>query len=626
VHDPHSGGREGDLLSGSDALDPAAAGSAPEDVSSSALSDHILHFEEEAAPEVSGDGTPEVAQVRILARTLSKAAKAIQLYPLENPMCRKFAADLFLQLSRTFQLMDHVRLSIGKNKLFFGGEVVLEEEWRDDSVSKRLFWSGVREITFHVGVTREECKHFLLLFRASAQQGEQGLDDLVTLLWEGKFEHLTYIAIDDILDLENENDPIPEEFGHDFMNFVDLDMHNIDEEDEAAERRAQEMAETIRAQINQDSVDLFGIPEKDWKALQAELEREESPEILGDVVQMLGETLRHETEELAFVELVQIMTGALIGLVGEGRLDEGAEIVTMLVDLETENGDLTPPMITALEAGLASAWDDTRCEVLVRHLDAGKKATLEGARAFVASLPETSLGALCNVLGGLQNPLARRWFLDALANKAQGNVLPFLPFLRDPRPELVMDVAEIVGRSGSERAVGPLRELLRHPDVRVRRKGLQGLSHVSGARAVDLLSEALFDKDPRIRMEAARSLGVVGRRAVPILLTVVEQPDFGSRPLAEKRVFFEALGYAGGQEVLPVVVGALKRRSFLRRGQTDELKACALEALGWIGGPEARRLLGEHVKDRSVLVRTAAQSGLRRIAGGNRDTLRKEAA
>jgi hypothetical protein len=592
----------------------------------SALSDHILNLEEETSPDVAGDAPPELAQVSVLARTMSKAAKAIQLYPLENPMCRKFAADLFLQLGRTFQLMDQVRLSVGKNKLFFGGEVVLEEEWRDDSITKRLFWSGVREITFHVGVTREECRNFLLLFRASAQQAEQGLDDLVTLLWEGKFEHLTYIAIDDILDLENENDPIPEEFGQDFMNFVDLDMHNVDEEDAEADRRAQEMADSIRSQITKDSFELFGISEKDWKALRAELEREESPEILGDVVQMLGETLRHETEEQAFVELVQIMTGTLLGLMGEGRLQEAAEIVTMLVDLEKDNPALTPPMITAVDAGMAAVWDETRCEVMIRHLDVGKKATLEGAAPFVAALPDASLGALCHVLGGLQNPLARRWFLDALGRKAQGNVLPFFPFLRDHRPELVMDVADILGRSGSERAVGPLRELLRHENVRVRRNGLRGLSRVAGARAVDLLAEALFDRDPRIRMEAARNLGMVGLRAVPILITVAEQPDFDARPLAEKRVVYEALGYAGGEEVFPFVERALKRRKFLRRGQTDELRACALEALGWIGGPEARRLLGEHAKDRSVLVRTAAQSGLRRIAGGNRDTLLKEAA
>jgi hypothetical protein len=72
---------------------------------------------------------------------------------------------------------------------------------------------------------------------------------------------------------------------------------------------------------------------------------------------------------------------------------------------------------------------------------------------------------------------------------------------------------------------------------------------------------------------------------------------------------------------------ALHRKTLFKRGAADELRACACEALGWIGGKAAQRLLTEHLNDRSTLVRTAAQSGLRRIqAGGPRDAFLKEAA
>jgi len=127
-------------------------------------------------------------------------------------------------------------------------------------------------------------------------------------------------------------------------------------------------------------------------------------------------------------------------------------------------------------------------------------------------------------------------------------------------------------------------------------------------------------------MDAARCLGMVGRDALVVLLTAIEVEGFEKRPLTEKRAFYEALGYAGGKELLPVMIKTLKRRSLFRRAQNDELRACACEGLGWIGGPEARQLLSEHVKDRSVLVRTAAQSGLRRIARGQQEPLVREAA
>ena len=107
----------------------------------------------------------------------------------------------------------------------------------------------------------------------------------------------------------------------------------------------------------------------------------------------------------------------------------------------------------------------------------------------------------------------------------------------------------------------------------------------------------------------------IGRTAVPALLTLIQAEEFDGRPLPEKRAFFEALGTAGREEVLPLVKQALARKSLLKRGSSEELRACACEALGHIGGREAEMLLHKAMDDRSPLVRTAAQSALRHPAG-----------
>jgi HEAT repeat protein len=112
-----------------------------------------------------------------------------------------------------------------------------------------------------------------------------------------------------------------------------------------------------------------------------------------------------------------------------------------------------------------------------------------------------------------------------------------------------------------------------------------------------------------------------------VLLAVIDGPDFDQRELAEKRTFYEALGFAGKAEVLPLIRQALGRKGFLRRGNAEEIRACACEALGWMGGPEAKVLLSEAAADRSPLVRTAAQSALRRIlTQANTEFTIKEAA
>lgn len=600
---------------------PGPPPSAPVD---SALTDNVLHADE-PEPEPDENETPETALVRKLTHSLAKAVKATQLYPLENPMCRKFADELMNRINETFKAMDVIRLSVGKTKLFFGGASVLEQAGGDESVPGRLFWAGVREISFHVGLSGQEALDFLAVFRASDRKVAEGEGDIVTLLWEGRFEHITYIAIDDILDLESETDPIPDEFGSEYMNYVDLEMHDLDNEEEI-DHKASEMAEQIRAKMNQEDPNLFGITADERESLLREMQEEDGPRMLTDMVRIIGETLFLETDETSFMDLVQVLSGALLALVGEGRLAEAAEVIRMLRDLRRDGEHMTAAQLTVLDAGLVSCFDPTRRESLIRHLDGGKRGCLDSLESFVAALPNDTLDAMIDVLGNLQTPLARKRMIDALSVRARENVPAFVAYLKDPRTALVRNVAAILGATGNDQALHALKGLLKHPDFHVRREGLSALSRLGSGHAMDLLGEALFDRDPRIRMAAARYLGMSGRQAIPVLITVIEAEDFDRRPLPEKRAFYEALGYAGGADMLPLLKRALHRKSLLHRGRATEIRACACEALGWVGGTEARQLLSEALHDGSVLVRTAAQSGLRRIASGKQEPLVKEAA
>jgi HEAT repeat protein len=592
------------------------------------LSDRIQNLDEPQIPAgdpVRAEDTPEVAQARRLAGALAKAVKASQLYPADNPMCRKFAEEFQARLAETFQFLDVVRLSVGKTKLFFAGEAVLEQPGREESVPGRLFWSGVREIAFHVGLTAAEAVAFLGIFRTMAVEENPEQSDVVTLLWDARFEHLTYLAIDDILNLNDESDPIPEEFGLEFMNYVDLEMDDIEEEE--VDRQASDMADQIRRKINDKDASLFGVSPEERAALAAEIQEEESPRMLGDIVRMIGETLLLETEETSFGELAQVLSGTLVALIGEGRLAEAREVVRMLGEVRAGASDPTPAMRASIEQGIAAAYDRPRREILVRHLDAGRRSVLEALDGFVRALPNEAVEALCDILGNLQTVPARRRLTAALSLRANEDIRPFLPFLRDQRSELVCLVARILGDTRNDRVVDPLTGLLRHRDSNVRREALEALSKLDSGRAVDAMFQAVFDSDPRIRIAAARNLGQVGRSAVPALLAFVQAEDFGQRPPLEKRAFYEALGYAGGEDVLPIMKEALQRKGLLRRGQAEELRACACEALGHIGGAEAEKLLQAAARDRSVLVRTAAQSGLRRLAGGDgKDELGREAA
>ncbi|HET9232728.1 MAG TPA: HEAT repeat domain-containing protein, partial [Candidatus Eisenbacteria bacterium] len=521
------------------------------------ISDRIQDLDDEnatldTASEPSEHDSPELAGVRKLTVALAKAVKASQLYPIDNPMCRKFAEEFLARLGDVFQLTDTVRLSVGKTKLFYSGDVVLEQPGREESVPGRLFWAGVREITFHVGLTNDEATRLLGIFRATSTEEGAELSDVVTLLWDAKFDHVTYIAIDDILDLNDETDPIPAEFGHEFMNYVDLEMHDL-EEDEVVERKANDMAEQIRKKFNDEDAALFGVTPEERAQLVAEIQDEESPRMLVDIVRMLGEAVLLEKNEAAFVDLVQVLSGSLVALIGEGRIAEAREVLQMLIEVRDASQDTTPGMRLALDQGIAAAYDRPRRELLARQLDGGRRGVLEALDAFVRTLPNEAIEALCDVLGNLETVPAKRRLTAALSLRANVDIRPFLPFLRDQRTELVSLVARILGDTKNDRAVEPLTGLLKHRDPNVRREALEALTKLASGRAMDAMFHALSDPDARIRIAAARNLGQIGRTAVPALLNLIQAEEFDGRPLPEKRAFYEALGTAGREEVLPLI-------------------------------------------------------------------------
>jgi HEAT repeat protein len=263
----------------------------------------------------------------------------------------------------------------------------------------------------------------------------------------------------------------------------------------------------------------------------------------------------------------------------------------------------------------------------VASLESGYVVEAKALEPYLAVIPEDALVPLFSMIGELENERARRMLIEAISERARANPDPFIPFLNDSRPDMVLSALRILGGTQSPQLLGPLKGLLRHRDVRVRREALTAVSQVGGGRAGDVLVEALVDPDKRIRIAAARSLALVGRFAIPILVGVIQHKDFDQRDLTEKRAFYEALGYAGGKTVFPLMEDALTRKSLFKRQQSDEIRACACEALGWIGGQEARALLEKHLKEKSPLVRTAAQSAIRRLdTGTDRQEFLKEAA
>ena len=568
---------------------------------------------EEAPLDENPNDSPEIRQVRKLASSLAKAVKATRLYPMDNPINRKFARELVTQFDETFSMLSEIRLTIGKTKFFFRGQEVLDQPGREDSVPGRFFWDGIREITFRDGLRPQEIIDFLGLCRRNHETADDGEDDLVTLFWEQQFEHITYINVDDILDLDNPDDPVPEEFGTAYMNFVDMEMHNLEDDDENPLGLASELAREIQKKMMEEETDLFSVAGGERDKLLAEFALEDSNKILEDILYILQETMFLDTNEVSFRETVAVITGAMSGLLTDGRLVVAGGLLRILNDMMEQKPDMTPAMHQSLEEALAIGFEEKSCAALVEHLNTNLPDVVAALDDFLGLLPESATGALCQVLSEVTHPAARKRMVEALSRRARAGVDYFIPYLKDPRPEMVRDVALILGETKSDKAIRPLRELMRHPDVNVRCVALEGLCRLGPAKAGDVLMNALQDRNQNVRLTAVKSLGEAGRVAVPALMQIIADRDFKERDLAEKKAFFRALATAGGEQALPVFKEFISQKSLFKRQQVEELRACACEALGWVGGRHAHELLEELAMDKSKMVRLAANAAIHRL-------------
>lgn len=133
-----------------------------------------------------------------LIQGLVKTIKSYRIYALNNPILKKFVAEVHRK--SIFYLRKHgsFRISIDEFKFIFDGEVIYENENMSESLPFLMHRHGLRELWFENGLTDKELTDFLRTFR-SYELVKDSHEDLVTLLWDKEFPHIHFWATDDFL-------------------------------------------------------------------------------------------------------------------------------------------------------------------------------------------------------------------------------------------------------------------------------------------------------------------------------------------------------------------------------------------------------------------------------------------
>jgi len=572
------------------------------------VSDEIASFEGEEVDEV-------FLHARDLMNIFVKTIKAFRIFPPENPSLVGFRELLFRKFQFFLKRYRVFSFKIGEYEFSFNNRVMYENKDLKGSLAFFLYKDGLREFRFLEGLEEWEIQGFLDIIKRGDRVNKQE-DDLVTMIWERDFVHISYQATDEYL--EDTAVIIPENIEQFRKNLIFEPLaHQIDP-DYLDEETGEEVNyyEAMNRAASPPSVamnrDVYFLTPQELEGLRKEVETETSPTFLFNIIDILFEIMGLEKKPEPYQDAVTVLNKLLDALLTLGEFQKATDLLSrVFIILKTYS--LQEWQLKAIQDLAESAGDPQRIERIGKVLERREGVRLDEVRSYLKLLKPSSLQPLMKVLGDLGNPKARRTVCDAVCEIGKDQIDQILPFMEDRRWYLVRNVVYILGRIGKEPAIPSVQKALGHREMRVRREAVQALGVIGGAKAFHLLIKALQDVDVRIRCAAALNLGKVGRKnSLPYLLEVIQAKEFTRKEAAEKKAFFDAIGLAGSNDPIPLLRKLLMKKAWFRRKRMDELRQGAASALALIASREAKEVLERGQESRNARIRQACQQALRR--------------
>jgi hypothetical protein len=547
----------------------------------------------------------ELILVRDLTSSFIKAIKAFRFYPPDNPTLKGFREQLLKKFQFFFNKYPAFVLQVGEYDLSFKNRILYENKDVKTSLAFSLYKDGLREIRFMKGIEEWEVQGVIDILKHSEAINPLE-DDIVTLMWEKDFMHISYLATDEFL--EETPVVIPDNVEQFRRNLVFKPLaHHVEVEltKEGAEEGI-DLDEILNKVIEEplpfvSDRSVYFLGPDEVEGLRKEVESEVDPIFIFNVTDTLFEILALEKETEPFQDAVKILIKVLDAFLTLGEFTKASELLKR-VYIILKTYDLQDWQIEGIGKIIVEAGDGVRVERIGRVLER-EEVPLEHVSTYLSLLQKNAIKPLIKLLGELKNSKVRRVFCDALSEIGKNHIELFTPFIEDRRWYLVRNIVYILGRIGKEQAFPYVQKAFNHEENRVRREAIQALGLIGGPKAIGLLVKALTDNDVRIRCMAAINLGKVGKKTGLIpLLEVVQSKDFYKREPVEIRAFFNAIGMVGSNEAVPVLQQLLERKSWFGRGKSDEIHIGAANTLAVIGTPEARAILeeGKNSKDESI--------------------------
>ena len=557
-----------------------------------------------------GDDLP-VAEVRSLFIVLGKALRAFQLYDQNNPVRKRFVANLRESFEELWQEVEGLNLSVEEDRILLVGEEIYQSSSRSDSLAFLLYKDGIRDITFLPGVEGPEITKILGVLQRAKMLKSAEADDLLTMLWEQDLEFFQCRSVDQITEGAVLPTAQAEEDRAGLAQVLEGEAKAA--EDEVGDQAGAAEGEPPPPKIGQDfSPTLYALDPDEKVQLQRALASEMSRDLRHEVLAALFDRLEEPGYPDRKTEIIKIFRGLLPTLLSRGDVESAANILEELAAVRADPEILDEVRQKECDELLDDLSAPETLEELVRGLQDGTiDVPVEVLGRLLRFLRAGALPILLLAAEQEEMPALKETLRDAVHGIAEENPEAVLSLLEDRDPVVTSGAVRLVGRMGIAEASPKLAGLMNHPDAGVRLALIETIQLLADVTTPDTLIGALSDDDRDVRVAAAGALAELGvETAASALEALVTGKEIRQADLTEKIAIFESYGVLGGSRATDVLNEILNKKGFLGRREPSQIRASAARALGKGGLPGAHEALLAAQRDTDAVVRTAVRQAL----------------
>ncbi|MCZ6917858.1 MAG: HEAT repeat domain-containing protein [Gemmatimonadetes bacterium] len=557
--------------------------------------------------QASRPPTKHLEAIEHLMRALVKAYRAAQLYRANNLMYRETLEALRAAFPPVWELLEELTLEVSEDAFLWEDTPVLSERNRGESVVWTLFKDGIRSLTLSPGVEDREIVGLIRAMLRARELGTDAPDDLLTLLWQGDFQHIRYAFV---------------ELGQDEAPQIQPSGASPEpgSEDTIQQRVAEEVTDMLiggglsSAGIPQP-LEAFRLDDADIAYLRGEIDREYQRDLGANVMTILFEILELQTNTAVRTEVIFILEEFFTHLLGTGDLRGVALLLRKTETLLGRAPKLIPDHLKALRAIPRRINEPGALDPVLQTLDSATDLVdEEDVAELFKELDHEMLVTMLSSLSQMTTRRARFLARQAIQHVAQEHPDRLARALEVDDEAVLLDALHMAAESQATPLVPQLGALLVHTNDEIRRATVDALGAAESPEALDQLDRAVDDQDHDVRVAAMQQL--VDRRHRPVLPkieAVVIHRGMRGADLREKMPFFEAYGLLAGDKGVEPLFAILQGTGLFRRKDDAETRACAALALGKIGTSAARTALHSVHQSKEPLVRNAISRALKEI-------------